>query len=424
MHILKSKLILFNLIFVSSFVYSQTIWDPVSETFSNSNFNVNIQNYKTTGWERIGPTTNDILNFSFDYSNMNIIYAASRDSGVFKTIDGGGNWMLINNGLPYEYIRSIAVHPKKSNLILAGTFHGGLFMSEDSGNSWFKIDYINDTTILDIKFNEFNSDTVLVGTLNNGIFRSFDAGLTWQNISIGKALKIYFDPIIKDRVYYISNNLIYKSDDLGNTWSIFFSATQNNIISLQINPQNSNVIYMGTNPADSLYKSIDGGENWQRLKFINIVTDILINRLDTSQIFVGCPDIGVYSSSNSGFSWLSFNENIFSYKIIKIKQHILNPNIIFTSTNEGGIQKLELLTSIDSEINSIISIYPNPTSNYLYIKGLTDVAKISIYDISGKLVINNINSDNIIDLNLIQNGIYILKIETKEEVISKFFLKQ
>ena len=50
-------------------------------------------------WQPTGPDSNGILGFSFNNQNADIIYAASRDSGVFKTINGGrdNGESLINN---------------------------------------------------------------------------------------------------------------------------------------------------------------------------------------------------------------------------------------------------------------------------------------------------------------------------------------
>lgn len=74
-----------------------------------------------------------------------------------------------------------------------------------------------------------------------------------------------------------------------------------------------------------------------------------------------------------------------------------------------------------------ISIYPNPTKNWLNIKtSLLINAKLSIYDINGRLILDNEIRGNINALNVeeLQNGTYILKIEQGNSLISKRFIKQ
>lgn len=85
------------------------------------------------------------------------------------------------------------------------------------------------------------------------------------------------------------------------------------------------------------------------------------------------------------------------------------------------------LSVIDTEIDNELSIYPNPTKNWLNIKSdaLTD-AKLSIYDINGRLVITQNLEGNLNALNVeqLQSGTYILKIEDHNKVQTQRFIKQ
>ena len=75
----------------------------------------------------------------------------------------------------------------------------------------------------------------------------------------------------------------------------------------------------------------------------------------------------------------------------------------------------------------MVSIYPIPTKNWLNIKSeaLTG-AKLSIYDVNGKLSITKHIEGNINALNIesLQNGVYILKIQQENAVVLKRFIKQ
>ncbi|WP_339753301.1 T9SS type A sorting domain-containing protein [uncultured Winogradskyella sp.] len=80
---------------------------------------------------------------------------------------------------------------------------------------------------------------------------------------------------------------------------------------------------------------------------------------------------------------------------------------------------------IDTEINDI-SIYPNPTKNWLYIRTveLTN-AKLSIYDMRGRLVISDLLQGNLNALNIqnLQSGTYILKLELQNSILTKRFVR-
>jgi hypothetical protein len=84
------------------------------------------------------------------------------------------------------------------------------------------------------------------------------------------------------------------------------------------------------------------------------------------------------------------------------------------------------LGSIDNEVNAIL-IYPNPTKNWLNIKtyNLIDT-EASIYDINGRLVLTKTLNGNLNVLNVeqLQSGAYILKIEAQNKIQTQRFIKQ
>jgi len=74
----------------------------------------------------------------------------------------------------------------------------------------------------------------------------------------------------------------------------------------------------------------------------------------------------------------------------------------------------------EDEHLSNISIYPNPTRDILFIQGLSNPLKVSIYNVLGKLVLAEITSKDI-DVKQLSKGIYILKIiDEQKETVRKF----
>lgn len=62
-----------------------------------------------------------------------------------------------------------------------------------------------------------------------------------------------------------------------------------------------------------------------------------------------------------------------------------------------------------------ISLYPNPTSNYIVINGLSDAERIEVINVNGKLLKEINNPSNRIDVWDIPNGLYIIKVFSKSE---------
>ena len=76
--------------------------------------------------------------------------------------------------------------------------------------------------------------------------------------------------------------------------------------------------------------------------------------------------------------------------------------------------------SLDDNILSNFSLYPNPSTNSVELSSPnTPISEICLYDLSGKLLLSkNYNSKNNINLNTsnLRPGIYLLKINNKKSI--------
>ena len=77
---------------------------------------------------------------------------------------------------------------------------------------------------------------------------------------------------------------------------------------------------------------------------------------------------------------------------------------------------------IDDQNQLDISIYPNPVIDKLFVQGLSNPTKISVYNILGKLVFSKTTSSEI-NVDNLQSGIYILKIVDNQKEIVRRFIK-
>ncbi len=76
--------------------------------------------------------------------------------------------------------------------------------------------------------------------------------------------------------------------------------------------------------------------------------------------------------------------------------------------------------------NQSITLYPNPANSILNIKGIENQSIATLYSVDGKLLqTNNLtNSNSEININKLNSGIYILKIQNKSETVVRRFVKQ
>ena len=140
-------------------------------------------------WITIGeglPFTSNssIRDIQISPSEPNIIYLglsekeAEDGNGIWKSIDGGDNWVRANNGMPdSNSVQEIYIHPDDSNLVIAGTNYG-IFITTDGGLNWIKkLNYI----ILDLSA-LITEPNIVYASGRDGAWVSTDLGNTWVSI--------------------------------------------------------------------------------------------------------------------------------------------------------------------------------------------------------------------------------------------------
>lgn len=77
-----------------------------------------------------------------------------------------------------------------------------------------------------------------------------------------------------------------------------------------------------------------------------------------------------------------------------------------------------LLSNTEFELDSSVSLYPNPVKNVLNIKAKNIIKSVSLYDVQGRLLQTEINSNNQLEFNISShsNGVYFIKIITEKGI--------
>jgi len=184
--------------------------------------------------------------------------------------------------------------------------------------------------------------TFLMGTTGGGVWRTDDAGTTWRNISdgfFGGSIGAVAIAPSDANVYYVGEGSIdirgntsqgrgaWRSRDAGRTWTSSGLRNAGQIGRLQVHPANADLVYaavlgrpFGKSPERGIYRSKDGGTNWDRVLYLNDSTgasDIAMNPRNPRILFAamwraerkpwtlhsGSPEGGVYRSTDGGDSW-------------------------------------------------------------------------------------------------------------------------
>ncbi len=183
-------------------------------------------------------------------------YLGAASGGVWKSTDDGNTFTPIFDKQSAMAIGALAVSESDPNIVWAGT-----------GEAWAIRD---------------------VDVMGDGVYKSTDAGATWSNVGL---------------------------PDVGRIGRII------------VHPTNPNVVYVcalgrGTGPQQErgVYRTNDGGRNWQRVLFVDENTGcsgLSLDRKDPNTLFAGMwqmvmhtyamysggPSSGVYVSHDAGTTW-------------------------------------------------------------------------------------------------------------------------
>lgn len=88
-----------------------------------------------------------------------------------------------------------------------------------------------------------------------------------------------------------------------------------------------------------------------------------------------------------------------------------------------NIQVLETETLAVSDFTQTnLQVYPNPSSDFITVKGVDHIDKMRLYDVSGKMVLETQSSEA--DIRKLPAGQYILNVHSGPDIISKKIIKK
>ena len=301
-------------------------------------------------------------------------YGPNEERGVYRSNDGAKTWEKVLYKDENTGASQVTIDPNNSNIVYADLWAGrqgpwengkwegkesGLFKSIDGGTTWKKLSGglpATEQGLGRIGFCIAPSDskrlyaTVDAGKLG-GIYRSDDAGESWTNINNDERYwgrgddfaEIKADPKNAD-IVFTAGVVVWKSMDAGKTWKAFRGAPGgDDYHRIWINPDNSNIMLIASDQGAII--TVNGGEtfsswyNQPTAQFYHVSTD---NSFPYN-VYSGQQEsgsVGIASRGRDGAitfrEWHPVGAEEYGYVVADP----LNPNIIYG----GKISKFDKLT--------------------------------------------------------------------------------
>jgi photosystem II stability/assembly factor-like uncharacterized protein len=299
--------------------------------------------------------------------------------------------------------------PHDPHRFYMGSTGGGVWTSDDAGESWQNISdgQLEAGGIGAIAVASSDPNVIYVGTGSVdvrgnvspgiGMYRSTDAGKTWSHVGLreaGQIGRIQVHPDDPDHLYVAAlGNVfgpnpergVFESRDGGETWqNILFVSDSTGIVDLSMDPSNPRILFAAAwrgerkpwtmisgSEEGGLYRSKDGGRNWQKLsgglpQGVVGKIGVAVSPASPNRVWaiVEAEAGGMYRSDDGGDSWRQVSGDKQIYHRPWYYMH-LTPDP--TDENTVWVNNVLLYKSLDGGTNYTVVPTPHPDSHAIWI---------------------------------------------------------
>ena len=226
--------------------------------------------------------------------------------------------------------------------------------------------------VSDLAVDESDTRVIYVGTATSGIWKSTNHGTTWEAIftdqstsSIGDVTLAPSNPNVvwvgtgepQNRQSSPWGDGVFKSMDGGRTWVHKGLQETRHISRIQVHPRDPDVAYIAAvgnlwkeGPERGVYKTIDGGDTWELVLYLDNHTgaiDLVMDPSDPNTLFAamysrrrtawgfngGGAGSGIYRTVDGGVSWTRLQEGLPEGELGRIGLDIFrrDGNVVFAT---------------------------------------------------------------------------------------------
>lgn len=339
-------------------------------------------------------------------AGSNVLITGCTIQNNTASLDGGAIIAAPNNGSAIDIVITIEQSLINNN---TGRNGGGLFLN---GNQNFGNDYLMDVNIVNSTVSNNAASSAAGGNGGGAIFsaaRPWTVDTSQSNITLS---------LVHATFYGNTHAGLAKSGiQFGSAAPTNFSM-YNSIVVFTDDVATKAVNFANSNTTDVVNCIIGGSENSGPV--LPILDDEAKNNLrGRTATFAGLTT----GLTDQGGNTLVFandeNSNSVDYCTATVPVSVALPtvdqrNYIREGIADAGSFEFDGVLSVRNTIAPQFSVFPNPASNVVHIKGVNNTVKeVKIYSITG--VLKKQTKETIIDITDLSSGIYLFKITTQDD---------
>lgn len=357
-----------------------------------------VDNFQTTDSDPLEPVPR------IQFLNMNtgwVVHPSKKDT-VFKTTDGGLNWIGYRT---VDTNKLSGLFFFNNNTGWVAGYRGKIAKTTDGGVSWVLQNSGVQSWLNCIRFVDVNNG-IAVGSKdsNRVILKTTNGGTNWQVILKNNQARIYSAYMLSaNSIYCVGDSgvVIYSSNG-GNSWTTQQSGTAATLREIIFKNWGPVSIGYVAGKGGAILLTTNGGSNWISRSFNSVnFYGIDFATIDTGYVS-GTGKI--YKTINGGSNWFQQSVPVFDTIAIKGIYCINSQNVwavpwsgqLIYTTNGGGPVGIQPISNQVPSGFSLAQNYPNPFNPNTKIQfsiSKSVFTKLTIYDISGRVMAILVNED-------------------------------
>jgi len=198
-------------------------------------------------WELMNEDLGNIYKIKFVNESLGYYYTTS---GLFKTVDGGYNWVQLNTGVTYHWDFDVV-----GDELWVGS--DGIYYSPNAGETWSKIS--SDVTLGNVsKLYMIDKNYGIVSNNSGYAYFTENGGLNWSLKSTKFGLSSFFD---SNNGWFYSDGYLTKAENkFDTTYTVFPKMDFSDVVIV------NDLVIIASSTNGAIIRSNDGGKTWT---FIN-----------------------------------------------------------------------------------------------------------------------------------------------------------